>query len=196
MTTDEILGKLRAIYVEQKRDWDASYGAFMADVERRGGCPAVELGKATGAAVATERPTGDVGCYSFEMALRAPRSRFRVEAEDVDAVGGEAIWLVVYGATVLPLVEARWHSAVAPRGKLALTSADLLDDEWIAGHPELGDLALAVADAIARCGWQLVGPDATEQPRPADWPWPMPSHDYHPGQYIVRDYIITGMRDY
>src|SRR5690242_13067224 len=145
MTKDEILTKLRAIYVEQKRDWDTDYDAFIADLERRVGCLTVELGKATSAAVVTEAPTGDVGYYSFELALRASRGRFVVGVDDIEAVGGEAIWLVVYASTMLPLVEVRWHTGtVDVRGKLKVASADLLDDAWLTGHAELGDVGLAV----------------------------------------------------
>ena len=91
----------------------------------------------------------------------------------------------------------RWHAFTLDRaGKLAHRSYDLLDDKWLESREQEADLALKVVEAAESCGWQVVGPDLTEQPAPSDWKWPLPSWDYQSGEYTLRDYIIRGMRDY
>lgn len=197
MTPAEILAKLRQTYVEGIRAWDQDHDAFMADLERRVGCLSVELAKVGGAAVGMRNPRGDVHYYEFELPVRAPPGRSRITIDDVEAVSGEATYLVAYGSSILPLVEVRWHViTLDDAGKLRRMSCDLLDQRWLDGHPRESELALRVVDAAERCGWQILGPDLAEQEPPDDWPWPFPTYDYQDGQYLLRDYIIKGMRDY
>jgi hypothetical protein len=131
------------------------------------------------------------------MPLNAPPDRFRISVQDVEAAGSEAIYLVAYCSSILPLVELRWHVITLDgQRKRDRRSYDLLDDEWLSAHPQEADLSLKMVDLVERCGWQVIGPDIAELPAPADWPLPLPSYDYQDGDYLVRDYVIKGMRDY
>ena len=81
MTKDEILAKLRQIYVEGFREWDENYDAFVADLNRRVGCLSVQLTQCSGTTVGMSGPTGDVHYYSFEMPVLVPRDRFSISKE-------------------------------------------------------------------------------------------------------------------
>jgi hypothetical protein len=197
MSNSDILARLRRIYVDGIRDWDDNYEAYIADVERRIGCLSVELAKSVGSAVTMETPTGDVHYYSLEAPVSGPPGRFRISAEDVAACGREAIYLVAYCSSILPVVELRWHvMGLDAQQNVIRKSYDVLDDVWLSTHPREAEFSLAAVDAAERCGWQVIGPDLTEQPAPKEWPYPLPSYDYQDGAYLVRDYMIKGMRDY
>jgi hypothetical protein len=197
MTADEILAKLRRIYLDGARDWDTNYDAYMADLEKRIGGLSVALAKLTGRAVSTSTPTGDVHYYSIEAPINAPADRFRIAEDDVLASSGESVYLVAYCSTIVPLVELRWHSIkLDAQQKRIRKSYDVLDDAWLSTHPNELELSLRVVEAAEQCGWQVASPDTTEQPPPRDWPLPLPSYDYQNGAYLIRDYIIKGMRDY
>jgi len=195
--SNDLLVRLRRIYVDGVRDWDTDYERYIADVEKRIGCLTVELGKLTGRPVSMETPTGDVHYYALEVPLRAPPGRFRVGADDIDASGVELLYLVAYCSSIVPVVEFRWHAITRDR-EHALTrrSFDVLDDAWLATHPREEELALKVVEAAEGCGWQVAGPALMEQRAPKDWPFPLPSYDYQNGDYLVRDYVVKGMRDY
>jgi hypothetical protein len=196
MSAEDILAKLRRIYVDGVRDWDANYEMYLADLERRIGCISVALPKLTGGSVSTSTPTGDVHYYSLEAPINSPMGRFRIREDDVEASGGEAIYLVAYCSAILPLIELRWHSIKLAEHKRVRKNYDVLDDVWLSTHPNEMDLSLKIVEAAEQCGWQVVGPDLTEQKPAKDWPFPLSSYDYQNGEYLVRDYIVSGMRDY
>lgn len=197
MTTAEIMDKLRKNYVDRVREWDDDYDAYVAALDARLGCLSIKLVAVTGTTVSITRPVGDVHYYSFEAPLRGRSDRFNSSAEDIEEVGGEALYLVVYCSTSLPLTEVRWHARkLDPGGKRVFESYDLLDEAWLSAHPKEADLALQVIEAAEAGGWQVIGPDLAEQPAPKEWGWPLPSYDYQDGEYLIRDYIIKGMRDY
>lgn len=196
MTSHEILEKLRRQYVDGYREWDEDYEGFMQKLETRLGCLSSKLfAHAGGRAVTTRGPTGDVHYYAIEVAIRARADRYKITPEEIEAAGGEAVYLVAYCSSVLPLVEFRWHSVIAEGHAVESTSFDLLDDEFLAEHPSERELSMVLIDEAAACGWQTIDPALTEQQPPSDWPWPLPTYDYRNGEYLVRDYIIKGMRD-
>ena len=197
MTDAEILEKLRRTYVDGVREWDADPDAFSAAVNQRIGCLSIELTRVAGSTVSARSPRGDVHYYSFEIAINVRPDRFRVSVEDVEIADGEAIYLVVYCASIIPLAEIRWHViTLDSQGKQDRASFDISDEKWLSSHPKEADFAIEVLDAIAHCGWQVLEPALAEQPAPAEWPWPLPTYDYQDGEYKVRDYILKGMRDY
>ena len=197
MTDAEILEKLRRTYVDGVREWDEDYEAYSAELAQRVGCLAVELTKAAGTTVGARSPTGDVHYYSFEIPVNAPPDRFRTSVDDVDSAEGEAIYLVVYCSTIMPLVEIRWHSiTLDANGKRVRANFDVVDEQWLGTHGIEADLSLKVLEAASHCGWQVIGPELAERPAPAGWPWPLAGYDYQNGEYKVRDYIVSGMRDY
>lgn len=198
MTNEEILSRLRRHFVDGVHEWDADPEAFTAALEQRLGCLSAKLtAVAAGYAVTTRGATGDVHYYSMEIAIRGPADRFALSSEDLEAAGGEALYLVVYCSTLLPLVEARWHFFELDRTRrLTTTTHDLFDDHWLSERPAESALALKVAEAFETCGWQLTSSELMDERAPADWPWPLPAYDYQSGEYLVRDYVIKGMRDY
>lgn len=197
MTDEQVVTALRRIYVDGIREWDDDYDAFINDVQRRVGCFSVELARRAKVNVGTRAPVGDVMYYSIELPLEAPADRFLISSEDVAQLGGEGYYLVAYCSTILPLVEIRWHGVtLASDGARVRSSYDLFDSSWLAGHGGQESFALEVVEAAEHCGWQVVGPDLTERAVPKDWPWPFPTYDYQGGEYLIRDYLIKGMRDY
>jgi hypothetical protein len=197
MTSAEILAKLRRIHVDGERDWEENYDAFVAEVDRRVECLSVQITRLSGGKFTLSTPMNDVHYYTFELPIQARSNRFDISVGRVSAAGGESIYLVVYAASILPLVEIRWHAyTLDGRGNVIRNNYDLLDDAWLKAHAQQADLARDLAAAVEQCGWQLLKPELTEQPAPKDWPWPLPSYDYQNGEYLVRDYILKAMRDY
>ena len=193
----EIMEQLRRIYVGGVRDWDEDYEAYSAELSRRVGCLSNELARVAGTAVGAQAPTGDVHYYSFEIPVNTRPGRFRTSVKEVEMADGEAIFLVVYCSTILPLVEIRWHSiTLDAQGRRVRASCDVRDEKWLSAHAVQADLSLQVVEAAALCGWQVLAPDLADQPAPTGWPWPLAGYDYQDGEYKVRDYIMSGMRDY
>jgi|GEM_PF-4444429 len=197
MQLDEILARLRRIHVDEVRAWEEDYEGVMADLRRRIGCFTVELARVSGTTVGVNGPVGDLNYYSLELPVRASPGRFVVTADDIDVHDGEVYFLVAYCSTVLPLVEVRWHVlTLDEQGKRVAKSYDIFDKVWLGKHPDEERLALDVVTAAEHCDWQLVGPDVMEQKPPSDWPWPFPTYDYHDGDYLLRDYVLRGPREY
>ena len=197
MTDEEVVSALKRVYVDGVRDWDDNYDAFIADVQRRIGCFSVELARRSKVSVGTRAPVGDVMYYSLEVPIEAPADRFMLTAEDVTAQGGEAYYLVAYCSTILPVAEIRWHAVtLGTDGTRVRASHDLFDPDWLASHRGQESFALDVVAAAEHCGWQIIGPTLTEREAPKSWPWPFPTYDYQDGEYLIRDYLIKGMREY
>ena len=196
MTHEEILARLRSRYVNGVRGWEENPDAFQAALDARLGCLSVKLMSLCGTGVTARTPVGDVHYYSFEVPVLGTPGQDHVSAEIVADAGGELIYLVAYCSSLIPLVEMRWHSHTLSKGRRDHNNYDLLDETWLSTHPREADLALQAVEAAEACGWQVIGPDFTEQPAPKEWGWPLPSYDYQDGEYLIRDYVIKGMRDY
>lgn len=177
MTDLEIIEGVRRQFVDGYREWDANYDAFMAALEKRLDCLQAKMAKLGHDRQVTRRgPTGDVHYYSIELAWSGPTDRSAATRRRIEQNGGVLTYLVAYCSSALPLVEMRWFAFTSENDWLRSRDYDLLDETWLSEHPELTDSAL-------------------EKP-PAGWPPPLASYDYQNGDYILRDYIIRGMRDY
>jgi len=191
MTESEIHGRLRQQFVDGVVDWDE--GATKVRIERL-----THKLKALFPKVGLEGPHDELGYYWFDMPLAGAPNRFRLRTGAVTKAGGRLCYLSLYCCVPMPLVEGRWHVVTldSDRTNSVHASYDLLDGAWLSDNPGEADLALKVAELAEECGWQVVGPEITEKPAPKDWPRPLAGLDYGSGEYLIRDYIIRGLRDY